>query len=263
MTLLLAAVFILGAGAALSALLSRYGRPAALAAATLGVVGAFAVAAFFEVLRGGNAGPAALAGRAQSQGSFLAHAGPMALLAVLCIGIGVLPAPALYASIAAAGNVCRAAAPAVSGSFDEWSRLLGVVGLLGAGVWVLSALLWIYRDLLLSRRKVGHGPTWSCGFTAPTARMQYSGSSYPVPAARVFTALIGTQEDVHPPLGYWPAKASFESRTPDPALERWLPVLMAKFNEWLAVPRQLQRGRLQSYLLYVAAFLVAILLWKL
>lgn len=238
-------------------------RSAALAAAVLALVGAFAVVAFSKAYGLGFLGqPRSQAARDAEDPSWL-MLGPMAFLAVLCVGIGLFPAPALSAAFAAAGDVCRASGPSVSAGFGEWSHLLGAVGLLGAGVWALGALLWVYRDLLLRHRQVGYGPTWGCGFTAPTSRMQYSGSSYPVPAARVFTALIGTQEDAHPPRGYWPAKASFESRTPDPALERWLPVLVARLNGWLALPRQLQRGRLQSYLLYVSAFLVAVLLWKL
>lgn len=238
-------------------------RFAALAAEVLAVVGAFSVVAFSKCYGLGLLGqPRSEAARHAKDPSWLMR-GPMALLAALCIGIGVFPAPALHAAIAAAGDVSRIARPAVSAGFDEWARLLGAVGLFGAGLWAMTALLWTCRNLLLRRRGVGYGPTWGCGFTAPTARMQYTGSSYPVPTARVFTALLGTREKVHPPLGYWPAKASFESRTPDPALERWLPVLVARFENWLSVPRRLQRGRIQLYLLYVAAFLVAALLWKL
>ena len=238
-------------------------RFAALAAAILGVVGAFAVVAFSKCYGLTCLGqPRSEAARNAKEPSWI-MLGPMALLAALCAIIGVVPEPALYVASAAAGNVARLARPAVSSGLDEWSRLLGVVGLLGAGVCALSALLWSLRRSLLRRRGVAAGPTWGCGFTAPTARMQYSGASYPVPVTRVFTALLATQEEVHPPLGYWPVKASFASRTPDPALERWLPVLVAKCEDWLSVPRRLQHGRLQLYLLYVSAFLVVILLWKL
>ena len=238
-------------------------RLAALAAALLAIVGAFAVVAFSKCYGLTCLGqPRSEAARGAKEPSWI-MLGPMALLAALCALIGVFPAPALRAAFAAAGDVARLARPAVSAGVDEWSRLLGVVGLLGAGVYALSALLWGFRRSLLGRRQVEAGPTWGCGFTAPTARMQYTGSSYPVPTTRVFAALLATRQECHPPLGYWPLKASFESRTPDPALERWLPVLAARFEEWLSVPRRLQHGRLQLYLLYVSAFLVAALLWKL
>ena len=238
-------------------------RFTALAAAALALVGAFAVAAFSKSYGLACLGrPRSEAARTARDPSWIMLA-PMALLAALCIAIGLFPQPALRAAFAAAGDVVRSARPAVSEGFDQWSRPLAVVGMLGAGVWALGALLWTGRGLLLRRRDVGQGPTWGCGFTAGTARMQYSGSSYPVPTARVFTSLIGTREEAHAPIGYWPAKASFASRTPDPALELWLPVLVRRFESWLSVPRRLQHGRLQMSLLYMSAFLVAILLWKL
>ncbi|MFI5344778.1 MAG: proton-conducting transporter membrane subunit [Elusimicrobiota bacterium] len=188
---------------------------------------------------------------------------PMAVLAALCVGVGLFPGAALSAAVAAAADVARVAPSAVADHFEEWSRLLGVVGLLGGGVWIVSGVLYLFRASLLRGRTVSSGPTWSCGFTAPTARMQYSGSSYPQPAARVLAGLLNSEEQVQPPSGYWPARASFSSRTPDPVLDRWLPALTARFDGWLAAPRRLQHGRLQVYLFYVSAFLVAVLLWKL
>jgi len=238
-------------------------RFAAPAAAVLAIVGAFAVVAFSKSCGTACLGqPRSEAARAAQDPSWIMLA-PMLLLAVLCVAIGVFPQPVLRAAFAAAGDVARVSGSGVGADFDQWSRLLAVVGLLGVGVWSMGALLWTWRNLLLRRRGVGHGPTWGCGFTAGTARMQYSGSSYPVPTARVFASLIGTREEVQAPVGYWPAQASFASRTPDPALELWLPVLVRRFNVWLSAPRRLQHGRLQISLLYMSVFLVAILLWKL
>ncbi|MBI5630694.1 MAG: hypothetical protein HY921_07410 [Elusimicrobia bacterium] len=234
-----------------------------LAAAALAAVGAFAVVAFTK-----GYGLTCL-GQPRSEEARRAREpawimlGPMAFLAALCVGIGVFPGPALGVAFAAAGEVGRIEPALLCAGLDQWSRLLGVVGLMGAGVCALSALFWLLRRSLLARRRVACGPTWGCGFTAPTPRMQYTGSSYPAPLARVLAGLLGTREEVHPPLGYWPAKVAFESSTPDPALERWLPVLAARLVDWLSVPRRLQHGRLQLYLLYVSAFLVVILLWKL
>jgi NADH:ubiquinone oxidoreductase subunit 5 (subunit L)/multisubunit Na+/H+ antiporter MnhA subunit len=236
---------------------------AALAAATLAIVGALAVAAFskcYGLICLGQ--PRSEAARKAKEPSWI-MLGPMTLLAALCALIGVFPSPALRVAFAAAGDVAHITGPAALAGRDEWSGLLGVIGLLGAGVCILSVLLWSFRGALLGRRKVSAGPTWGCGFTAPTTRMQYTGSSYSVATARVFMAFLKTEEEIQPPIGYWPAQASFKSQTPDPALERWLPVIVAKCEDWLSVPRHLQRGRLQNYLLYVSAFLVAVLLWKL
>lgn len=235
----------------------------ALAAAALAIVGALAVVAFTKSYGLTCLGqPRSEAARKAEEPSWL-MLGPMALLAALCLAIGLFPSPALYAAFSAAGEVVRLPHRDVAVNLAVWSPLLATVGLVGAGVLVLSALLWAFRLALLGRRKTETGPTWGCGFTAPSARMQYTGSSYPMPVTRVFSALLGTREEVRSPKGYWPAKASFESRTPDPALERLLPVLTARFEGWLSAPRRLQHGHLQLYLLYISVFLVIILLWKL
>ena len=234
-----------------------------LAAAILAVVGAFAVVTFSKCYGLTCLGqPRSATASAAREASWI-MLGPMALLAALCVGIGLFPGPAIRIAFTAAGDVARAAGPAAAASSEEWSRLLSVIGLLGVGVCALSALLWLFRKSLLHRREVARGPTWGCGFSAPTARMQYTGSSYPVPLTRVLAAALATREEAHPPVGYWPDKAAYESRTTDPALERWLPALTAKVEGWISVPRRLQYGRLQLYLLYVSAFLVMTLLWKL
>lgn len=238
-------------------------RLTALAAAVLALAGALAVIAlskFYGLVCLGSPRSEAARNAAEPASIMLA---PMGVLAALCVAVGLFPGPALAAAVAAAADVARIAPAAVADHLTEWSHLLGVVGLLGAGVWIVSGVLYMFRTSLLRGRTVAAGPTWGCGFTAPSARMQYSGSSFPQPAAKVLAGILATEEEVHAPAGYWPARASYSSRTPDPALDRALPALVAKVDGWLAAPRRLQHGRLQSYLFYVTAFLVLVLLWKL
>ena len=235
----------------------------ALAAAALAIVGALSVAAFTKSYGLTCLGqPRSEAARKAKEPSWL-MLGPMALLAALCVAIGLFPAPALYAAFSAAGNVVRLPPREVAVSVAVWSPPLAAVGLIGAGVFILSALLWAVRLSLRGRRETASGPTWGCGFTASSPRMQYTGSSYPMPITRVFSALLATREEVRSPKGYWPDKASFESYTPDPALERGLPVLISGIERWISAARRLQHGHLQLYLLYVSAFLMIMLLWKL
>ena len=127
---------------------------------------------------------------------------------------------------AAAGDIVRLPPGDIAVNVPVWSPLLTAIGLLGAGVPILTALLWAFRLAPPARTKTGRGLALGCGFAASSARMQYTGSSYPVPVIRVFSVLLGTNEEFRPPKGYWPAKAFFGSFTPDPALERGLPVLV-------------------------------------
>ncbi|MBI4425866.1 MAG: oxidoreductase [Elusimicrobia bacterium] len=186
--------------------------------------------------------------------------GPMIALSALCLGIGLFPGPAVRVALAATGVVTgaspSAARPATTGP-------LASVAAMGGLALALGALLWALRGSLLRRRPVAAGPTWACGFTAPSSRQQYTASSFSVPAARAFASLLGAREQFHAPAGCWPQTASFRSAVPDPVLDRWLPRARARVDAWVSPARGFQHGRLQAYLLYVSAFLVLLLLWKL
>jgi formate hydrogenlyase subunit 3/multisubunit Na+/H+ antiporter MnhD subunit len=187
---------------------------------------------------------------------------PMGILAALCLSIGLFPGWALKAAFFAAADISRPAPLVFSAGLQKWSTLLDAVGLMGAMVCLLSAVFWTIKKTSLKKRPASSGATWGCGFSDPTPRMQYTGSSYSMPATRTFHAFL-MQKESHSPNGYWPQSSSFHSRVPDPALDVWLPKLLNLFEGLISWPKKIQRGKLQFYLLYAAAFLIAILLWKL
>src|SRR5438309_2276169 len=82
------------------------------------------------------------------------------------------------------------------------------------------------------RCQVAHGPTWGCGYAAPTPRMQYTSSSF----AQMLVALFAwaLRPRLHKPahLPLFPAEADFHSTVPDTVLEE--AVLPAfRFGAWL------------------------------
>jgi hydrogenase-4 component B len=187
---------------------------------------------------------------------------PMAALAALCVFIGCWPGPALSLAQQAAAAVCGmppdAARPALAGFLND-ARL---IGLAGAGVIVIGALLAFARSLLLGGR-VTMGPTWACGFTAPTARMQYTASSYSQPLTRAFAPVLGIRARFHAPAGYWPTESRFSSHADDLVLDRLLIPAGSATAGLLAWLKRRQRSRLQYSMLAVALFLLALLAWKL
>lgn len=187
---------------------------------------------------------------------------PMAALAALCVFIGLWPGPVLSLVEGAAASVSgvppEAAGPALAGAVSG-ARLIGAIG---AAVILIGALLALLRALLIGGR-VSRGTTWGCGFTAPTARCQYTASSYAMPLTRVFAPILGSKTKASPPAGYWPAEASFTSHCPDRVLDGLLYPFGSAFVNLLARFKRRQSGRLQYYMLYVAIFLLLLLGWKL
>lgn len=126
----------------------------------------------------------------------------------------------------------------------------------------LGLLAW-WRRRLLARAQVARGPTWDCGYAAPTARMQYTGSSYVSPLMTLFRLFLRPQVRLHKPEGLFPRSAGYASRTLEAVSEYcYRPVLAGA--AWIAMKlRRFQHGRIQFYVLYIALTVLILLLWKL
>ncbi|NNN05107.1 MAG: hypothetical protein HKL90_04330 [Elusimicrobia bacterium] len=238
-------------------------RSAMLSAAALALIGALAAACFTKAYGALTLGePRGTAARdAKDPGELMLW--PMALLALACLVVGIYPRPFVMSAARGAATIGRFPPEAALSAIADVLRPLALIGALGASALGLAGLLWLWREGLLKMREVAAAPTWGCGFTSPTARMQYTASSYAAPLARAFEGVLRPEVRFEAPSGYWPARASFHSHTPDLTLDRALLPASARIEKVLAVVRRVQHGRLQYYLLYAFGFLVAVLLWKL
>jgi hypothetical protein len=128
---------------------------------------------------------------------------------------------------------------------------------------VMVAAAVIVRRLLLRGRLVSQAVTWDCGYAAPTARMQYTGSSFAMPLVSMFRGILRTVQQLQKPDGLLPTRASACTQTEDIVAERaYRPAFAAV--AWLAGRlRWMQQGRNQLYVLYIALAMLALLVWKL
>ena len=227
----------------------------------LAAIGALAVACFTKasgvVFLGEARTPAGEGAREVSAVMLL----PMLLLAGLCIAAGVAPLlllPLLQPVIAATAQLPAAVIA------DELARMvrpfIAVTGI-AAGSALLFALLALLRRRILARRGISRAVTWDCGYSRPTARMQYTASSFVQPLTDQNRWILGSRVEEEPPQDYFPDKGSLHSHTPDLFLEKlWQPLLAA--IAWLFHQLQwMQRGRISLYILYIAVVLLALLFW--
>ena len=186
---------------------------------------------------------------------------PMIVLAVLCLVIGLF-GPAIVAAMQPALTVVAHEAPdevahQLAGATVPLNSVVGgAVALL-----VLAVLLAIVRLLLLAGRTVEESETWGCGYARPTARMQYTASSFAQPIAWFFSPMLRTRQRLEPPEGLFPQAASFSTETPDGAMRYVYRPLFIWGNRLLATLQWIQHGRVNFYVMYIALAMIVLLAW--
>jgi len=185
----------------------------------------------------------------------------MAILALLCAAIG-LAAPLVVSSLASV--VAQAAglpAGQVRASLATVTASLGMVVAIFAVMIVIAGLAWALRSHRLARTGSERGPVWGCGFLRPTPRMQYTASSFAEPLTTQFRFFVRNRETAVPPSGYFPAAGSYSSDSGDPFLRLLFVPSFRWFSQTVSRMNVVQQGHTHIYVLYVAATLVALLIW--
>jgi hydrogenase-4 component B len=225
---------------------------AALAVPALALVGGLALACFskaFGAVFLGTPRHRAVSSERDAPGAMLWAMGGLALP---CALIGVAPfalAPALAA----------AAATALGTPVERLDAPFGAISLVAVLLVALCGCAALGLRSRFARAPLESSGTWDCGYAAPTARTQYSASSFAEPLVRVFSFALLPRIRGPRPAPVFPGAAAFHSDVPDLVLERIvLPATrgLADLFSWLRV---LQQGSVQGYLVYVWLALVALL----
>jgi hydrogenase-4 component B len=231
---------------------------AALAAPVLAMIGALAVVCFVKLFG------AVFLGTPRTDRSSHAHESgpmliaPMLVLVACCFTIGL--APTLVVPILA--KAVSAWAPEVS---DAGARLteLAPLGWVSTMAIILVFALGATTILLASQLRgsnVVRGPTWGCGFAAPTPRIQYTSSSFAEMLVKLFRWALRPRTQKPKIVALFPRKTIYRQRVLDPVLdEAVLPTcyFAAEKFSWFRI---FQQGKIQAYLLYIFVALVALML---
>jgi len=227
-----------------------------VAIVSLAIIGGLALACFTKVVG------VVFQGEPRSQAAREAHEkgpamlAPMIVLATACIVIGVLPGfflPMAIRAVSALGldYVAIPLAPFVhlTGNITKAAALIFVVFLL-----ILALRYLFYRGKTLTR-----AGTWGCGFTQPTAKMQYTGSSYAASILEFFRPAAPLTEE-HPAVeGRFPQKTHYHSRIEDIAERHQSAVIVRPVMALFDRLRWLQHGDIHLYIGYILLAIVVLL----
>jgi hydrogenase-4 component B len=188
---------------------------------------------------------------------------PMLLLAIGCLSIGLFAPVIISAMNPVIGNVTGLLKNDIAAHLTVVTRPLQQITALSIIFILILGLLIYIRRRLLSGRTVGKSNTWDCGFIRPTARMQYTASSYAQPLTAMFGFFLQTNRKFQAPEGLFPSEAGLHTHTEDVYSQRLFRPLFRGIERLLLHLHWLQQGRVQIYVLYVAVTILALLIWNL
>ncbi len=183
----------------------------------------------------------------------------MAILAAMTVVIGLVPVPFFSLVVSVAAQY-----PLPADTIAKIPQVKNIVTQVSQVSWVFLfffALLYSIRRYLLKHHGVSRSATWGCGYRFPTARMQYTASSYVSPLMALVGRLVGLREHREPPHGLFPAQTTFVSHSCD-VVDTYFVEPMGRVIRYLfSLFRWVQSGDMAQYLLYGVLFLVLALVW--
>ena len=227
-----------------------------LAIVSLAVIGGLALACFTKVVgvvfQGEPRTPAAKDVNEKGPTMLV----PMVVLAGACVIIGVFPKAFVLMALEAVTSLGLASG---SISLEPFLQITGNITLAVAIFFVIFLLILGLRMVLYRGKTIGRSGTWGCGFTQPTVKMQYTGSSYAASILAFFKPVAPLHED-HPVIrGRFPNKTHYRSHVNDIA-ELHMGNVIVRPILWLFDQlRWIQHGDIHLYIGYILLAIVVLL----
>ncbi|MEM4248132.1 MAG: proton-conducting transporter membrane subunit [Candidatus Nanoarchaeia archaeon] len=188
---------------------------------------------------------------------------PIIKLALLCIILGIL-SPLLIVKLELPFFVLQQIdfeqAKIISAS---GAKILSYISF-SAGIFtILLFFVFLFRTFVFIGKKISKTVTWDCGYAKPSARMQYSSTSFVQPLSMLFHSILNVFSNKPQIQGFFPKPVSFATRCEDFLTKRFYEPIFYAINISLGFFRWIQHGKVQLYILYIAVTLLALLVWGL
>ena len=181
---------------------------------------------------------------------------PMLILAASCVIIGVFPQMFIALAVKAVP---------VSGlgygriPMEPFMQMTGNITLAATIFFVILLALIALRLVFYRTKTIGSSGTWGCGFTQPTTKMQYTGTSYAASILAFFKPVAPLQED-HPAIqGRFPQKTHYRSHVDDIAELHMARVVVNPVLWLFDRLRWMQHGDIHLYIGYILLAIVVLL----
>ena len=184
----------------------------------------------------------------------------MIVASALCIFIGLFsPLAVRFINPVAVQLIGGGYVPEVSAMA---ARLLFWISMGGASLIIVAGIIWWLRRKLLKGRSSTRVSTWDCGYLKPTARMQYTASSFAWPVISMFRWVLRPGLHAEISSGLFPETWELSSHTDDIFQKRLFTPIFGFISVLARRIHILQEGRNQLYVLYIAVTILVLLLVK-
>lgn len=184
---------------------------------------------------------------------------PLYLIAFFIVLIGVFPQfflNGLSHPVQLLSGTANQSAFALSGEFSEIIRSLTI------GLWIfilITLALFAVRKLLTRKQEPAVGPTWGCGYVAPTEKQQYTAGSFVRPYSKLFRPVLLSSKDEKQIQGIFPSGGKYRTQIYDGLEKLLIDNPIAAYKSLLGRFLFLQNGKLQFYILYGIIFIATVI----
>jgi hydrogenase-4 component B len=229
-----------------------------LAIVSLAIIGGLALALFTKVLgvvfQGEPRSSSAVA--VDEKGPAMLTS--LLILAGMCIIIGVFPRMFISMALMAVpvSELGYGRIP-----MEPFIQMTANISLAAILFFIILLVLIALRLVLYRGKTIRRAGTWGCGFTQPTPKMQYTGTSYAASILEFFRPAAPLQED-HPAIqGRFPQKTHYHSHVDDIAELHMTRVVVNPVLWLFDRLRWIQHGDIHLYIGYILLAIVVLLLF--
>ena len=181
---------------------------------------------------------------------------PMLALAAACIVIGVFPTLFMSMAVKAVASLQLGYGAVPMGPFEQ---LTGNITRAAALVFTVFFIILALRAVLYKGKTITRSGTWGCGFTRPTVKMQYTGSSYAASILEFFRPVAPLTENIQKVEGNFPRESHYYSHVNDIAELHMGRVVVRPILFLFDKLRWLQHGDIHLYIGYILLAIVVLL----
>ena len=221
-----------------------------VAITSLAIIGALSIACFTRLFGFAFLGEPKSECATNAKPEHSSMALPLNALALLCLIVGVA-LPFMFQGF----NQPESLVPYID--------MLKNISYLSFLLFAVAVLLAYLRKHLLSKHTLTSTGTWDCGYSTPTAKMQYSASSYSQPIIKLFENILRPREKSKLPNTYFPDGGFLFTKCTDTVLIKIYRPAFKIIRRTADYFKVIQYGSTHLYVLYITIILAAFMFWKL